>query len=126
VKGANVGYPVIHFEVYGGDAGELRQFYRQVFGWRLSVPPDDSYAMVDTDAGGAGIPGGIAQSPDGSSRVVFYVLVPDINAHLERVKAAGGDVVMGRTDFGVVITALARDPQGNVIGLTEEALPSPH
>lgn len=121
-----MGYPVIHFEVYGGDAAELRQFYRQVFGWRLSVPPDDSYAMVDTDAGGAGIPGGIAQSPDGSPRVVFYVRVPDINAHLERIQAAGGDVVMERTDFGVVITALARDPQHNVIGLTEETVPSPH
>jgi predicted enzyme related to lactoylglutathione lyase len=82
--------------------------------------------MVSTDSEGAGIPGGIAQSPDGSPRVTFYILVPDIDAHLARITAAGGEVVMPRTDFGVVITALAKDPQGNVIGLTEESLPSPH
>jgi hypothetical protein len=115
-----MGNPVVHFEIYGSDTSKLRKFYAETFGWKCALVPDESYSMVNTDSGGEGIGGGIAQSPDGNPRVMFYVQVPDINVFLERIKAAGGSVVMERTDYSVVITAMATDPAGNIIGLTEE------
>ncbi|MDQ6616560.1 MAG: VOC family protein [Actinomycetota bacterium] len=114
-----MGNPVVHFEVHGQHGGELRTFYADVFGWKIAVVPDDMYARVDTDAGGAGISGGIARSPDGTHGVLFYIQVPDIDAHLAQITAAGGSVVTPRTDSVIVVTAVAADPEGNMIGLVE-------
>jgi len=125
-KDRTMGNPIIHFEIYGNDADGLRSFYRTIFGWKLGVVPDGSYAMVDTDSEGAGIRGGIAKAADGIPSVRIYVLVPDINAYLKQIEESGGSVVLPRTDYGVVIMAIVKDPEGNMIGLTEEALPSPH
>lgn len=50
---------------------------------------------------------------------MLYVRVPDIKAHLRRVEAAGGSVLVERTESPQVTTAVFRDPDGNVVGLTE-------
>lgn len=114
-----MGHPAVHFEVHSQHSEALRSFYSELFGWKLGVVPDGSFAMVDTDAGGEGIRGGIAQSADGLSGVMLYVRVPDIKAHLRRVEAAGGSVLVERTESPQVTTAVFRDPDGNVVGLTE-------
>lgn len=112
-----MGNPVVHFEIYGDDDSALRRFYSETFGWKMGIVPDDSYAMIDT---GTGIRGGIAKKFDNGPGVMFYIQVPDINKYLDRITAAGGSVLLERTVSPVVITAMARDPEGNVIGLTEE------
>lgn len=114
-----MGAPVIHFELRSRRSEELRSFYGALFGWKLGVVPDGSYALVDPDAGGVGIRGGIAQSMDGLEGVIFYIEVPDIQAHLDRITAAGGAVLVERTESPQVTTAIFRDPDGNAIGLTE-------
>jgi predicted enzyme related to lactoylglutathione lyase len=114
-----MGHPVVHFELHSRQSDALRQFYAELFGWKLGVVPDGSYALVDTDAGGAGIRGGIAQGREGLHGVMFYIQVPDIEAHLERVRAAGGSVLVARTESPSVTTAIFTDPDGNTVGLTE-------
>ena len=114
-----MGNPVVHFEVHSKNSAALRSFYGDLFGWKLGVVPDGSYALVDTDAGGAGIRGGIAEPLSDVTGVLFYIQVPDIDAYLGRVKEAGGSVLMERTDSGPVTTALFADPDGNPVGLVE-------
>jgi predicted enzyme related to lactoylglutathione lyase len=114
-----MGNPVVHFELHSEQSTELRRFYSELFGWKLGVVPDGSYALVDTDAGGAGIRGGIAQSSRDRAGVLFYIQVPDIDAHLRRIQAAGGSVLVERTESGPVATAIFIDPDGNPIGLAE-------
>ena len=122
-----MGRPVVHFEIFGTDGEALRNFYRDTFGWKLMTIPDGSYSMVDTDSGDDHMHGGIGSEPETEQRVLVYIQVPDINAYLARIAESGGAVVRERTDYGAVITALARDPQGNVFGLSEEpAPPEPH
>ncbi len=114
-----MGHPVVHFEVHTEDSAVLREFYSEIFGWKLGVVPDGSYARVDTDAGGAGIIGGIAQAADGLTGVMFYIQVPDIDEHLARIEAAGGTVLMPRAESPMITTAIFTDPDGNRVGLTE-------
>jgi hypothetical protein len=114
-----MGNPVVHFELHSEQSAELRRFYSELFGWKLGLVPDGSYARVDTDAAEKGIGGGIAQSTDDLSGVIFYVEVPDIEAHLTRIKAAGGSVLVNRTESGPVTTAIFVDPDGNRVGLVE-------
>lgn len=117
-----MGCPVVHFEVHSEQSPALREFYSELFGWKLQVVPDGSYALVDTDSDGEGIRGGIAQPSDAANDlhgVMFYIKVPDIEAHLARVTAGGGSVLVGRTRSAPVTTAIFLDPDGNAVGLTE-------
>ena len=112
-------HPVVHFEVLGRDAETLQGFYREAFGWEVkSVLPE--YAMVTAGEEG-GIAGGIGSSPDGGQgHVTFYIQTDDLDASLEKVKAAGGSTVTPPMEVpeGPSI-ALFADPEGHVVGLVK-------
>lgn len=114
-----MGQPVVHFELHSHDSERLRSFYEEQFGWKLGVVPDASYALVDTDASGEGIPGGIARAEGPLEGAIFYIKVPDINGALEGITAAGGTVLVERTESPFVTTAIFTDPDGNAVGLVE-------
>jgi predicted enzyme related to lactoylglutathione lyase len=117
-----MGRPVTHFEILGSDAGALRQFYAQAFGWKLGSPGGDAmeYAMVETD-GGAGIGGGIGRAPQGPGQVTFYVSVDDPSAALAEIERLGGRTVLPPQEVpGGVTFALFADPEGHVVGLFKE------
>jgi hypothetical protein len=103
-----------HFDVAGPDIAALGHFYREVFGWQ----PDDKgpgYALLPTPEGSPG--GALVESPEPSLTV--GIVVPDLDAALERATASGGRVVMPRTDNGWVVKAQVADPAGNSVTLIE-------
>ncbi|HEX9794220.1 MAG TPA: VOC family protein [Planctomycetota bacterium] len=103
--------PIVYFEVAGPDADGQRAFYSGVFGWGVS----EAGAIDPASTGG--LAGGLRTDP---ADKVFYLGVDDIPAKLEEVVAAGGQVVMPRTEVpGVVTFALFTDPAGNLLGLAE-------
>ena len=116
-----MGDPVVHFELHSEHSAELRRFYSELFGWKLGLVPDGSYAFVDTDSAGAGIRGGIARAAEAFNGVIFYIAVADIEAQVARITAAGGSVLVERTESGPVTTAIFLDPDGNAVGLVERA-----
>ena len=74
-----MGEPVVHFEVVGKDAGKLRDFFGQMFGWKWSdaMGPTDYATVSNAD----GIGGGVGDAPEGyPGHVTFYVQVPDVEA----------------------------------------------
>jgi len=113
---------VVHFEVLGRDAGALRKFYSEAFGWPLG-PVDSSpleYSMVHLKEGG-GIDGGIGKAPQGPGHVTFYVGVDDPDAALKQIQRLGGKTVQPPTQVpGGVTFALFADPEGHVVGLVKE------
>jgi predicted enzyme related to lactoylglutathione lyase len=112
-----MGAPVVHFEIYGKDAASLRGFYEQMFGWEIHADNPMNYGMVHTNADGKGIEGGVAE---GDARVNVVVEVDDLQAHLNRATALGGEIVTPVTEIpGVVTFAEFRDPAGNVIGISK-------
>ncbi|MBA2537190.1 MAG: glyoxalase [Actinobacteria bacterium] len=113
-----MGNPVIHFEVIGKDGAKLQKFYADAFDWKIDTNNPMKYGIVDN--GGEGINGGVGAAPEGDGHVTFYVNVPDINAHLEKIEKLGGRTIMPREQIGDLVTlAMFADPEGNVIGLTE-------
>ena len=116
-------HPVTHFEIIGDDLDRLVEFYRATFGWQIE-PLDQGYAFVNT-RGGRGFNGGIGTAPPDAARragVTVYVAVPDIETRLERASELGAAVVTPVTEIPEVVTfAQFRDPEGNVVGLVQDA-----
>ena len=110
---------VVHWEIQSQQAETLQRFYSEVFGWKINADNPMKYGMV-ASKGATGIDGGIGVS-EHPSRVVVYVSVKDIPATLESIEARGGRTIMPRTDLGMVIMALYLDPEGNTMGLVEDA-----
>lgn len=123
---------VVHFEIPFDDGDRARAFYADIFGWQVGVMPELDYTTVHTGptdpASGpteAGFVNGgmFARSDDFAGKGPTVVVdVPDIDATLRRVETAGGRTVDPRTPVGDMgFAAYFTDPEGNLIGLWENA-----
>jgi predicted enzyme related to lactoylglutathione lyase len=123
MKEREMGQAVVHFEVVGKDGAKLQSYYAEMFGWRMNADNPMNYALVEAEDGsqGKGVPGGIGQGPEGyDGHVTFYVEVPDVEAALAKAESLGGTRVMGpETIMGEITLGQFKDPEGNLIGLTQ-------
>jgi predicted enzyme related to lactoylglutathione lyase len=123
-----MGQPVVHFEIIGRDAAKLRDYYSELFGWRVDANNPVGYGLVDREENlnpdGIGIGGGIGgPGPEGyPGHVTVYVEVPDVEAALAKAQSLGGTRMMGpdRPMEGVEI-GLFTDPEGHVVGVVKGA-----
>ena len=113
-----MGNPVVHFEIHATDDGATQQFYTDLFGWKVDNNNPMNYGMIDTQADGHGIAGGVMSKSE-ASMLTFYVQVPDPQATLDRAVAKGSKVVIPVTDMGMVTMAMFTDPAGNHVGVVK-------
>src|ERR1700690_832926 len=113
-----MGSPIVHFELIGKDAAQLKAFYTEVFDWKIGdlMPDMGNYGLID--GGSSGLAGGVGQSDDGKPRTSVYAQGPDPQATLDKAVALGGSVVMPPTEIipGTTL-AMFSDPSGNIFGL---------
>jgi predicted enzyme related to lactoylglutathione lyase len=110
-------HPVVHAEIRSADPDKTREFFADLFGWKVaSEGAFPGYTFIDT-----GVPGGtyVAISPrqGAEDEVLFFVAVEDVAATLERAEQLGGRIVQPAqqvpgTSFGVFA-----DAQGHKIGV---------
>jgi len=113
-------HPIVHWEIQSKNPGQLHSFYANAFGWDIDANNPMNYGMV-ASGGSEGIDGGIGSTEMPVSKVLVYAAVPDINDILGRIQAHGGRTVLPRQEMGPVIMALYEDPEGNLMGLVEDA-----
>lgn len=116
-------------ELYTGDAAAAKDFYGRVFGWEFEdreTENADGYTVCSVD--GSRVAGMLSMSDRVPSEVPphwnAYFAVEDAEAAIERVKAGGGDNVMGPIDVEVGRLSVVHDPWGatfTVIELNETA-----
>jgi hypothetical protein len=111
------GAPVDWFEVLGADAARTQTFYTELFGWKLNDSGFPAYGLVDTDAAGRGIQGGLGAGGDHRWATV-YASVADVEQTLERAERLGATRVYGPDAVDDHMqTGAFRDPAGNVFGV---------
>ncbi|TPG39825.1 VOC family protein [Sphingomonas koreensis] len=110
----------IWYELITADPDAAKAFYDDVVGWTIEPQPagEMDYRMITTPGGHAG---GVMRLDDqmkaGGAKPgwKFYIGVDDVDATVEKAKAAGGGVIMPPwTIDGVGRMALIHDPQGVV------------
>jgi predicted enzyme related to lactoylglutathione lyase len=114
-----MGQPVVHWEFWSDDPARVADFYQTVFGWNIRSLPGLNYRLVET-GGLGGINGGIMKPQAGPwpSKLALYIDVDDLDAFAEKIREAGGKIVVDKVDVpGVGQLSLFEDPEGRVLGM---------
>lgn len=107
---------VSYIEFNVPDPQKAKQFYAQVFNWEIQSWSDDYLVAAHGDQ--PGIDTGINKSEDARPQAVAVITVPDLDATLEAVKAAGGTIVVEKFPIeGVGHAAYFTDPSGLYVGV---------
>ncbi len=125
---------VVHFEIHAKDLDAMQKFYEEVFGWEIKDmgPEMGNYRMVttgkdDPDAKWPGINGGLTPRngplPKGEESVNAFVCtinVSDIDACINKVEKAGGELSIEKMDvMNVGQLAYCKDVEGNIFGILQ-------
>ena len=110
-------HPVVHAEIRSADPDATRQFFADLFGWKVaSEGAFPGYTFIDTGGESATY---VAISPRQSAEdeVLFFVAVQDVAETLAKAESLGGAIVqpvqhVPGTSFGVFA-----DAQGHRIGV---------
>ena len=125
--------PVVHFELPVNDLARAKAFYGGVFGWHLMehpmpdgsvyvgavTTPVDEQSRMPLKPGA--INGGVMVRNDRIKSPVFAISVPSIDDRVRQVEAAGGKLVQAKVDLQIGFYAYVSDPDGNIVGLWEDA-----
>jgi uncharacterized protein len=113
---SSVGKVVWHEQV-SPDPEQAQRFYSELFGWGTEVfkPGDADYVMI---ASGGHTHGGYGRAMEGAPppHWLSHVHVDDLDATIEKAKAAGGRLAAGPFDMAEVgRIGIIADPQGAFI-----------
>jgi predicted enzyme related to lactoylglutathione lyase len=117
---------IVHFEIPAGQPEALTRFYSDLFGWKFQKAPIPGmeYWLCDTGADGPGINGAVTQRQNPQQPWMNYVDVTSIDAAIEKATKLGATVALPKMPVpGVGAVAAIIDPQGNILGLWEQAKP---
>lgn len=117
-------HAVTWFDIRSNDPKNLAAFYKKAFKWKID--PEMGMIQAEKEGGQQGIAGSLSPANGGPGGVLVYVTCPDIDAQLEKVKAAGGTPMMPKMDLPNDMGSIATftDPQGNTVGLWAPAAPA--
>lgn len=110
---------ITHIEFSAQDLEETKKFYAHVFDWVIFDYPEMNYATFEAE-GGSG--GGFNPISDDypAGRVLVYINTLDLQQTLEKIKAAGGSVLLEGYDIpGIGTMATFNDPTGNLVALLQ-------
>jgi predicted enzyme related to lactoylglutathione lyase len=110
----------IWYELMTADPDAAKTFYDAVVGWTIEAQPSMpgmDYRMIGTSGGdnAGGVMRLTGDMVKGGAKPcwLFYIGVDDVDASVEKVKAAGGGVLMPAwTIDGIGRMAMVSDPQG--------------
>jgi predicted enzyme related to lactoylglutathione lyase len=121
-------HTLIHFEIPADDVEKLKQFYEQVFGWKIIQYPGplDYWIIqtVPTDEKGKlqrpGVNGGMYKKLQPDIKPINYFSVESITDFLTQIEKLGGKVISPKQEIpNVGWAAAAADPEVNQFALIE-------
>jgi hypothetical protein len=110
------------FEIPTTDIGRAAKFYGAILGVAMEIGPTaPGYYMATfphTDGVGGALLQGEGYTPSEAGALIYLACDPDLRVALGRVEAAGGKILMPRTDIGENgFFAIILDTEGNKVGL---------
>jgi uncharacterized protein len=110
-------HPVVHAEIRSADPDATRQFFADLFGWKVaSEGAFPGYTFIDTGAEGGPY---VAISPrqGAEDEVLFFVAVEDVAATLTRVEQLGGTIIQPAQNVPGTSFGVFADAHGHKVGV---------
>jgi predicted enzyme related to lactoylglutathione lyase len=117
---------IVHFEIHALDPERLAEFYRSLFGWKISKwdGPMEYWLIETGPKDEPGINGGLMRrqggSPTDGQAVNAFVCTADVESLddvLARLEGLGGRIALPRMAVpGIGWLAYVKDPDGNIMG----------
>ncbi len=119
---------VVHFEIPAEDIERAKEFYKEIFNWKITSIPEMKYNIVHTvevdeknmpKQAGA-INGGIMEKSNEIKSPVITIDVENIDNSLSKIENIGGKVIREKVQVGDMgFVAYFKDTEGNILGLWE-------
>ena len=110
---------ICYLEIPASDVAASSRFYADVFGWSLREHADGTLAFDD----GVGEVSGMwvtDRPPMREPGIIISIMVDDAAASVDKLTAAGAEIVRPLDPNGPEIIAWFRDAGGNVLGIYQE------
>lgn len=109
---------ICYLEIPAVDVARSSRFYRDAFGWALRTRGDGAVAFDDAtgEVSGSWVTG---RPPSAEPGIMVHVMVADLQVALDRVRAAGGEVLSADAEAGERVGHV-KDPAGNLVGVYEQ------
>lgn len=109
---------VTYLEIPSADLVKSSNFYRSVFEWKME---GDQGSGTFSDGTGHVIGHFIPRKPSSVEKgIVPYVYVKSVKSSIERIIAAGGEVVKSPFKEGNLTVSTFLDTSGNIVGIWQE------
>jgi predicted enzyme related to lactoylglutathione lyase len=110
-------HPVIHTEIRSENPDATREFFADLFGWKVASEggfPGYTFIDTGTEDGPA-----VAISPrqGGEDEVLFFVAVENVAETLKRAEELGGAIVQPVQEVPGVSFGVFSDAQGHRVGV---------
>ena len=114
-------HSICHIEIATRSIEKAGDFYKDVFGWKISHTPSSNYSRFDF---GKEVSGGLVQSNTITPPyTIVYISTDNIIETLKKVKEKGGKVILDRTPVDPEAKggwfAFFTDLDDNLMGLYE-------
>ena len=111
---------IVHVEFHVKEPKKVEKFYATVFGWKFQAVPGIDYSLSEAPSGPGGGVGGL-QPGNWQPGVINYLSVPSVDEYQEKVKKAGGKILMPKADvMGQGWFAIFEDPSGTRMALWQQ------
>lgn len=134
---------VVHFEIHASNMEASKKFYSEVFGWNMQQMGAEygDYVVVQTGPNmptgkmeDMGINGGmtlrkgaIPESGQPVNAFVCIIAVDNIDAYIEKAKAAGGTIALEKMEVPKVgLLVYFKDPDNNLFGMLQPDMSGMH
>ncbi len=121
-------HTIIHLEIPTEDVTKLRQFYSELFGWKINRAPGPiEYYMIETVPVDEkmmpirpGVNGGMYKKDELGAKPFNYISVESIDDYVEKLKALGGMIIRSKQEVpGVGWIASVLDHEGNQFAMLQ-------
>jgi predicted enzyme related to lactoylglutathione lyase len=112
----------VHFEISADDMERAKEFYEQVFGWRIEKweGPIEYWNIMTGEESETGIDGGLMRREEQPPGTVNTIDVPNLDEYMAKAKDAGAEIVMDKMPVpGVGWMCYIKDTEDNVFGMME-------
>ena len=114
---------VVHFELNVKDVNKTKEFYENVFAWKIEKweGPMDYWVIEAGKEDEPGINGGLQNREEPGAQVFNYIQVPSVEDFKKKIEKAGGTIESPKiTVPGVGHFYMFKDTEGNKLGIEEE------